>query len=307
MTGILLVNMGGPTTEKEVHFFLKKMFMDPYILPLPKPIRFLLARIISKKRYKKSWKKYEKIGGTPLIKEMEENALKLNEELGKKYITKAVFSYSKPVIYDGVKQLCGKGVKKIKVLPVYPQESFTTTGSVRSEIKKIKSKLLNKNIEIINQFYDNKNFIEFWVDLIKNHINKHNCNNPLLIFSAHSIPQYLVDRGDKYPIAVNKSAELIAKKLKLCHKVTYQSKMGKMKWIGPDTKEEIEKLIKTVDKDIVIIPISFLNENLETLYDLDIELIPYFKEELAYNNISRVKIQSNHSLLIKTFIDIIKN
>ncbi len=306
MTGILLVNMGGPTSEKELLFFLKKMFTDPFILPFPKPVRFLVSRVISYSRYKKSWLKYELIGGTPLISEVEECANLLNIELGNKYIIESAFSYSQPLIAEGVNILTKKGAKKIKILPLYPQESMTTTGSVRADVRKILKSNPSLEIEIINQFYDNDYFTDFWTELIKNHIEENKINNPLLIFSAHSIPEYLVNKGDTYPQAINKSAELIANKLQLDFKITYQSKMGKMKWLAPDTKEVIEKLIESTTKNIVIIPISFINENLETLYDLDTELIPYFNNEFNFYNISRVKIKSNHKLLIKTFVDIVK-
>ncbi len=306
MTGILLVNMGGPTSEKEVLFFLKKMFSDPYILPFAKPVRFLLSRMISYRRYKKSWQKYVEIGGTPLIDDVKENAKLFNKALGNKYIVDVAFSYSQPLIQETIEKFAEQGIKKIKVIPMYPQESLTTTGSVKADIDKVIQKFPSLEIKVIKQFFDNNNFVDFWTELIKSHIKKQKCEDPLLIFSAHSIPKYLVDKGDSYPQTVNKSAELISQKLKLDYKVTYQSKMGKVEWIGPDTKEVIEGLASETNKDIVVIPISFVNENLETLYDLDTELIPYTKEKLNYKNISRVNINANHPLLIKTFVDIIE-
>lgn len=305
MTGVLIVNMGSPTAEKEMKHFLFSMFCDGAILPFPKFFRIMMAFIISNLRYKKSWKKYEIIGGSPLIESVNQLARSLGKELGAEYVVNTAYSYSYPTIEQAVDDFWKKGFKKIKVIPLYPQSSFSTTGSIWKTITKLKRS--HKDIQIImnENFSANESFINYWISLINESIGKNKFKNPTLLFSAHAIPLNQIEKGDTYVQEINIAAHKIASKMGLPYKVSFQSKMGKVKWIEPDTKYSL-KILKSENVDeIIIVPISFITENLETLYDLDVEIVPYGMKELKIENLCRVEIPKTHTLLINMFKNLI--
>lgn len=290
MIGVLLINMGSPENIWDVRLFLRLMFMDKKIIPAPYIVRKFLSLYISTTRYKKSWEKYKKIGGSPLKNDTEKIAFLLQESLGNKFNVKIAFSYSKPFIKNSILELINEGISDIIAIPLYPQRSITTTDSVVFEINKTIELFKQVNIKIINEFYSNHLFVDFWKEAINYHIIKHNLNNPLLLFSAHSIPNSFIKKGDSYKYAVEESSRLIAESLGLNYKLSYQSGMNSKTWLGPDTNDVINKLALTNEKEIVLIPISFVSENLETLLDIDQVIIRNFKKKYPLINLSRVKI-----------------
>lgn len=297
--------MGAPSSQKEMKSFLRAMFNDPAIIPLSETSRAFVSFIISRSRYKSSWAKYEKIGGSPLKESMDQINEALSKELGNEYLVYTAYSYVNPTIEKGIDFLIRNGITDIKVIPVYPQSSYTTTGSVKSDIKKIKNKISQYvKIEIVEEFFKNKYFILFWKSLIEESISKNKLSKPLLLFSAHAIPEYLVKKGDIYVEAVKESARLIAEATGLDYKLSFQSRIGRMKWIGPDTREVLKELSENGKQEIVIIPISFINENLETRFDLDIEMIPYGKNVLKIKNLYRTELHLVHPLLIEALKEI---
>jgi ferrochelatase len=301
MIGVLLVNMGSPCSQKETKQFLFKMFCDRAILPFPTLPRTLLAFLISNFRYRSSWKKYESIGGSPLIASMDSITISLSKELGNEYIVSSAYSYSLPTIQNGIENFHKKVIHNIKVIPMFPQSSFSTTESVKKDVEKMAKKYPNSRISITQPFSENEGFITYWVRLIQETIDKNNCQNPTLVFSAHAIPSYQVDKGDTYVDEINMLAKTIASKLGLSYKVSFQSKIGKVKWVQPDTKDCLKGLKNETCDEIILVPISFINENLETLFDLDVEIIPYAKNELNIKNICRINIPTTHPLLIEMF------
>ncbi|MEI6853008.1 MAG: ferrochelatase [Bacteroidota bacterium] len=290
MTGVLLINMGGANSPKELKVFLARMFKDPFILPFGKPGRSLLSFIISNTRYKKSWKKYLAIGGSPIIEATEQTQKSLQEKLGENYLVDIAFSYSAPLIKDSIQSLLSMGIRQLTIIPLYPQASFSTTDSVQSDVNAALAGVNNIEVNFVREFYDHPDFVNFWAKLIKDHIDQNQSVAPLLLFSAHSIPKALVDKGDTYPQAIEASAKAIAESLDCQWWVAYQSGMKRSEWIGPDVNVVIKYLALQAVSEIIIIPISFVNENLETLYDIDQQIIPAAKDILGIKNISRVNI-----------------
>ncbi len=302
MTGVLLVNMGGARSSKEMKVFLSRMFNDPFILPFGKIGRNLLAFIISNTRYKKSWKKYRSIGGTPIINATVRTMEALQNELPEEYKVRVAFSYTEPLIGESINAFSNEGINDIIVIPLYPQSGYSTTRSVENDIKKATE---NRGLKIrfVKEFYQNKYYIEFWSKLIKKHITEKGYSNPFLLFSAHSIPKYMVEKGDTYPKGIEASARLIANALGLDFGHVYQSGMQRGEWIGPDIKDRLKEMAAEGKDEIIIVPVSFVNENLETLYDIDKEIVPFGVNELGIKNISRVKIPDADD----TFIELLKN
>ena len=305
MTGVLLVNMGSPSSQKEMKHFLFHMFCDRAILPFPKIQRYFLAFMISRIRYKSSWKKYVLIGSSPLKESMNALEKALSVELGPEYTVASAYSYSSPTIRQAVEEFITKNITSIKVIPMYPQSSYSTTGSVRDMLAKIKKKHPAIRISIAEAFSGDKNFIAYWVSLIQDTIREYGYDRPVLLFSAHAIPVYQVEKGDTYVDEIKSSAFCIAKACGIPYEVSYQSKIGKVKWVGPDTKDCLQEMKTEGTDQIILIPLSFINENLETLYDLDTEIIPYGKTSLGFKDICRVHIPSTHPQIIETFRKIV--
>jgi ferrochelatase len=305
MRGVLLVNMGGPESPEELKKFLSRMFRDPAILPFSKPIRHLLAFIISRSRYRKSWKKYELIGGTPLVKSTIKTTRALQSILGESFDVKYAFSYSSPDIANALNVFKKEGISKIHVIPLYPQSSFTTTSSVKADIKKVTDKDPFFDLTVQEEFYSHPDFIAFWAFQIQKHLKEHGIDHPTLVFSAHSIPESYVLKGDTYPTGIINSAALIAENLGFHYEAAFQSGMKRGKWIGPDVKEHLMTMKEEGIDDLVLIPISFVHENLETRYDLDHELIPYAKKELGFKHVSRVQLPEADLLFVNMLVDLV--
>jgi ferrochelatase len=298
MKGVMLVDMGGPNSPEELRNFLSRMFMDPFILPYSRFVRRMLSFVISRSRYKKSWKKYQLIGGTPLVQATIKTAKSLQTKLGADFEVKYAFSYSSPDIARVMNEFKEMRVREITIIPLYPQSSYTTTSSVKAEIFEISKRDSFYNTKFRKEFYTHPGFIDFWIQNIARHIEENNIQHPTLIFSAHSIPKYNILKGDTYSTSIINSAALIAGKMGLQYEVAFQSRMRNGTWIGPDTKEHLSVLAGEGIDNLVLIPISFIHENLETRYDLDFDLIPFAKNVLGFKNITRVQLPEADPLLI---------
>ena len=305
MKGVILVNMGGPESPEELRVFLSRMFKDPYILPYGKLGRNLLSFIISRSRYRKSWKKYELIGGTPLVESTRKTAEALQTVLGGDYLVKHAFSYSAPYISDSLNDFKTEGISEITVIPLYPQASYSTTSSVRADVQKVTAKDPFFRVTVQGEFYGHPGFINFWTSNITKHIGKQGITDPTLLFSAHSIPEYHVLKGDTYPEAIVNSSAMIATKLGYQFEAAFQSGMHHGKWIGPDVKEHLKMLKEEGLDNLVLVPISFVHENLETLYDLDQDIVHYAMNTLGFSNVSRVRLPESDPLLVNMLADLI--
>lgn len=304
MQGILVVNMGGPQSLAEMKQFLWKMFTDKHILPFPKLFRYMLATIITNARYKKSWAKYEQIGGTPLIQSTNEITKLLASKLPE-YALKVAYSYNNPLIEEQLQAFKNEGITDVKVISLYPHYSITTLQGVRDDAEAA-AKKLEMHVETALPYFTNPSYVKFWAKEIVKHVSKLGYKDPLLIFSGHSIPNIFLKKGDCYPKEIEASAKLIAREAGMEYMVSYQSQIGK-KWLGPVTEDVIAKLATQKRENIILVPISFVNENLETLYDMDEVIIPEAKEKLGIKNISRVGVPEVDEDFVAALEDTIRN
>jgi ferrochelatase len=297
--------MGGPATPEELKNFLARMFKDPVILPFSKPVRNLLSFVISRTRYKKSWEKYQLIGGSPLVKSTIKTSTELQHVLGGSFCVKYAFSYSSPDISRSLTDFKKEGISDITVIPLYPQASHTTTASVKRDLGKVTETDPFFKLRIVEEFFSHPGFIAFWIHLISKHLEDHAMKDPTLVFSAHSIPEYHVLNGDTYPDGIVSTAAMTAAKLGLHYEVAYQSGMKRGKWIGPDVREHLKIMAGEGIDNLVLVPVSFVHENLETRYDLDHELIPFAKDVLGLTNVTRVRLPEADPLLVGMLADIV--
>ena len=283
---VILFNLGGPDKLKNVEPFLFNLFNDPAILNLPKFLRFPLAKIISKRRAPTAKKIYEELGGSsPILKLTNEQShaleKKLNQEDNKiSYKCFVVMRCWHPRAEEVIENVKSFDPDEVILLPLYPQYSAATSGS---SIKEWNDICLKKNYmtktSTICCYPTDSFFVKSHVQEILKKINL--LDNYKLIFSAHGLPEKNIKNGDPYQWQVEKSVEKIVEKLNVKNLdwiLSYQSRVGPLKWIGPSTEEVIVENSK-IGKKIVLVPIAFVSEHSETLVELDIEY-----KELADKN-----------------------
>ena len=274
---IILFNLGGPDKLESVEPFLFNLFNDPEILSIPTIFRYPLAKLISKRRAPIAKKIYKEIGNkSPILGLTQEQAKSLEKNLSKKndYKCFVVMRCWHPRAIDVIKEVKKFNPEEIILLPLYPQFSAATSGSSINEWGYIcKKENYNIKTKIICCYPTQNNFLESHVNLIKKTINKIENKNFKLLFSAHGLPETKIKKGDPYQWQVEETVKAIMSRLKdekLDYVISYQSRVGPLKWIGPSTDTEIIKYSKE-KKGIVIVPVAFVSEHSETLVELDIE------------------------------------
>ncbi len=282
---VIVFNLGGPDCAEAIEPFLFNFFMDKNIISLPYPLRYLLARKISKSRSKKeSAANYGRIGGaSPLLENTKKQATLLENILNKstkdtEYKVFVSMRYWKPRAQNVAMDVQNWRPDKIVTLPLYPQFSTTTTGSSLEEWAQV-TKAANFNIPSvdINSYPVNKGFLKASAENIEKAYNQAVKDGykklPRLLFSAHGLPEKIIRKGDPYQKQCEESAVAIVKTLQLDDVdwvICYQSRVGRLKWIGPSIDEELKRAAND-GVSVVIYPHSFTQEHVETLVELDIE------------------------------------
>jgi len=274
---VILFNLGGPDKLESVEPFLYNLFKDPEILSIPSILRYPLAKFISKRRAPVAKNIYKEIGNkSPILELTQEQSKSLENNLSAKgdYKCFVVMRCWHPRAADVIKKVKEFNPEQIILLPLYPQFSATTSGSSINEWNDLCEKENYKvKTKIICCYPTESNFIKSHVNLIKKTIKNKESKNFKLLFSAHGLPEIKIKKGDPYQWQVEETVKRIMLELKddnLDHVITYQSRVGPLKWIGPSTDDEIIKYSKE-KKGIVIVPVAFVSEHSETLVELDIE------------------------------------
>ena len=310
---IILFNLGGPDKLENVEPFLFNLFYDPAILNLPTFLRYPLAKLISNRRAPTAKKIYNEIGGSsPILKLTidQSNALekKINEkDKNNEYKCFVVMRCWHPRAEKVIEDVKIYNPEEVILLPLYPQFSAATSGS---SIKEWNDICVKNNYKVktstICCYPTDENFVEAHKNEIIKKIN--NLKNFKLIFSAHGLPEKNIKKGDPYQWQVEQSVDKIVKALNIKELdwiLSYQSRVGPLKWIGPSTEDVIVENSK-LGKHIVLVPIAFVSEHSETLVELDIE----YKELADKNgckNYSRVPALGTNENYIKAMSDLIIN
>ena len=308
---IILFNLGGPDKLENVEPFLFNLFNDPAILNLPTFFRYPLAKLISNRRAPTAKKIYQELGGSsPILKLTKDQSkaleLKLNSDDDySEYKCFVVMRCWHPRAEDVIKKVKDYDPDEVILMPLYPQYSAATSGSSIKEWKDVcKKNNFNAKTNTICCYPTDVNFITAH----KNEITKKitNLKNFKLIFSAHGLPEKNIKKGDPYQWQVEQSVKKIVGSLKnenLDWILSYQSRVGPLKWIGPSTEDIIIENSK-LGKHIVLVPIAFVSEHSETLVELDIE----YKEIANKNgckNYTRVPALGTNKDFIKTMSELI--
>ncbi len=272
---VILFNLGGPDRQDAVRPFLFNLFNDKAIIGAPQPIRFLLAQFISRAREKLARANYALMGGgSPILPETLEQAEALETEISKR-ISNVTFKcfpamrYWKPFVKDAARSAEAWGATDAVLLPLYPQYSSTTTASALLAWKRA-SDLPSSTICC---YPSGRGFVEAHArSIMETWRGAGSPPSPRVLFSAHGLPQSVIDRGDPYQWQVERTVAAVRALLPADwqFRVCYQSRVGPLKWIGPSTEEEL----RAAGRDgagVIVSPIAFVSEHVETLVELDIE------------------------------------
>ncbi|KLD96977.1 ferrochelatase [Aliarcobacter butzleri] len=302
---LVLLNMGGARDKSELKMFLTNMFNDENILTIKNAfIRKMVASFITNSRLESAWKNYEKIGNHSPINPLTEQLInKCNDKI-ENYKTYQVMRYTPPFAKEIISQMKKDGIKEVLLLPLYPQYSTTTTkSSLEDFIKFAKNSF---SISSIETFYKNDKFNQCIVNEILNNVEDETSYN--LVFSAHGLPQKIVDAGDPYEKQMNEHVKILSEELQKRGKnfksinLAYQSKVGPLKWLEPS----LENMLKNFkNENVIIYPLSFIVDNSETVFELDIE----YKEIAHEIGIKEYKVCScvnDSDEFIEAIKDIIK-
>lgn len=308
--GVLLLNLGGPEQLEDVRPFLFNLFSDPEIIRLPFPwLQKPLAWMISTLRFQKSQENYKQIGGgSPLRRITEAQGQALEErlaEIGREASIYIGMRYWHPFTEEAIAAIKRDRIKQLVILPLYPQFSISTSGSsfrVLEEMWRKDSTLRQIEYTLVPSWYDRPGYIAAIVDLIVQELNKFSHSDRVhIFFSAHGVPQSYVDEaGDPYQQEIEECTRLIMKALNRPNDYTlaYQSRVGPVEWLKPYTEDALKELGEKGIKDLLVIPISFVSEHIETLEEIDIEYREV-AEEAGIENFQRVPALNTHP----TFID----
>lgn len=277
--GVLICNLGTPESyqTKDVRRFLRQFLSDGRVIEIPKIIWwFILNGIILTLRPSKSAKLYKSVWtkeGSPLLvfskKLIEKLKLVTNDDCE----VELAMRYGNPNMEEALLSLKNKNCRKLIVLPMFPQYSGTTTGSIFDEVTRILSKWRwVPSLNFINSYHDNDYYINELADSISTHLQK---NTPQkIIFTYHGIPKRNFDLGDPYQCYCQKTTRLVAEKLNLKedeYMTTFQSRFGPAEWLKPYTSDTMEELPKKGIKNILVVAPAFSVDCLETIEEIDEE------------------------------------
>ncbi len=314
--GVLLLNLGGPEQLKDVRPFLYNLFADPEILRLPfswmqKPF----AGLISTMRARTSRDNYRQIGGgSPLRRITEAQAHALQDDLQAKGCDAQVYigmRYWHPFTEEAVNRIKQDGIEELVILPLYPQFSISTSGSSIRLLEKIWSEdpaLQKIKYTVISSWHDRPGYVQVMADFLRRELDQFaDPDQTTVFFSAHGVPlSYVTESGDPYQQEIEASTQLIMEALERPnpHILAYQSRVGPMEWLRPYTTNVIAHLGQQGVKDLVVVPISFISEHIETLQEIDMEY-RHLALESGIENFRRIPAVNTHPDFIDTLSEMV--
>jgi ferrochelatase len=286
LTGVVLLNMGGPDALNAVRPFLFRLFSDRELIPLPagavtQPV---FAWIASGLRARKSREYYREIGGgSPIgaITETQRSALEGSlRETGGNFRVYVGMRYWHPLSKHAALDMKEDGVTRAIALPLYPQYCGATTGSSLKDLRRwLRWADCPFPVTEVRSYPDHPKYVAALADTVSRAIRGIGPEGAFLLFSAHGVPQSLVDRGDPYREETERTVAAVMRSFPgLPHALSWQSRAGRAAWLSPDTVDETARLAREGVRKLVVVPVSFVSDHIETLHELDIRLAAHAKE-----------------------------
>ncbi len=312
--GVILLNLGGPDSLGAVRPFLFNLFSDREIIKLgPGFLQKPLAWIISSFRSRKTKMNYRLIGDrSPILDITRSQARALEKKLNqvdKIFKTYVGMRYWHPFIQDALTKASGGGVDELIALPLFPHYSRATTGSCFKELERASRRIADGlRILYVQSWYDHPLYIKALAAKIEmglKNFPKDKRKSVKILFSAHSLPEEFIDRGDPYVDQLNATIKALSKETSIGDAVlSFQSRSGPVKWIGPSTIEIIKRLGEERVKNLLVVPLSFVGDHIETLYEIDI----LYRKEAEDRGIRLVRSPSlnDSPIFVDALCDIVK-
>ena len=307
---VILFQLGGPDSQSAVEPFLYNLFCDPDIINFPGAFlaRKALAKLISTRRSKVVAQHYAAIGGgSPIRRLTELQGRALEAALRPHLNARAIVAmrYWHPDTREAINGLESAPYDELVLLPLYPHYSFATTGSSLKEWNRLYTARVP--VHVIDHFFDHPDYIAGLVDRINSVLNQLPRPEEIhLVFSAHGLPMALVGKGDPYPRQIEQTVELVRQlgAWPNPHVLCFQSKVGPQKWLQPSLTGTIEAMALDGAKRMLVIPMSFLTEHIETLHEINIEAREE-AEALGVTDFHMMPALNDSPLLIRALADLV--
>jgi len=312
--------MGGPGSLDEVESFLTNLFTDTDIMTLP--FQSKSGRWIAKRRTPSIRRKYEEIGGkSPILNWTKKQGDALVRLLDAQSLSSAphkyyvAFRYAQPLMADAFEQVERDGIETLVAFSQYPQFSCSTSGSSFNELAQFYAKRPQSIIsrwKLIDRWPTHPLLIETFVDRIRSKLKEFPSevqSKVVILFSAHSLPLKVVNRGDQYPYEIGATVQAVMSQLNFSnpYRLTWQSKVGPVPWLQPSTESAIKGYVERGRKDFLLVPIAFVNEHIETLHEMDIEYAQDFAKKVGASSVLRASAPNDHPLFVQCLADVVKN
>lgn len=267
--GVLLLNFGGPRGPDELVPFLTNLFDD--VLPGPRFLKAVAAPALARSRARTVRPNYEQIGWSPVVATSEAQAAGVRERMADVPVATGML-FTTPTVADGVKSLCDAGADAIVALALFPQFSLSTTGAAFDRVRDAAGAV---PVHYVPFWHDAPGYITALGRTIQDAARALPGDGPIqLLFSPHGLPLSYVTRGDPYPDHVRETVRLAVQAIGWTDPVAigWQSRVGPMKWLEPSTLAEVDRIASEGHKRLLIVPVAFVGEHIETLHELDIEV-----------------------------------
>lgn len=318
-TGVLLFNLGGPTTLADVEPFLVNLFSDRDIIELPfgPRVQPLFARLVAKARGPAVRRNYASIGGgSPQLRLTREQARALEALLNRdrdRVRVEIAMRYWQPNTEEALRTLAAEGIERLVTLTLYPHYSKATTGSSERELQRVLARPEWEGrfrVEGIDRYPEEPLYIAALADSVTQALGSfpdEARDAVVLLFSAHGLPQRFVDAGDPYVRETEATVRGVLSRLGVenRHALAYQSRTGPVKWIGPSVPETISSLAHEGVRDLLVVPVSFVGDHIETLYEVD-QLFAKAAKRAGIRDYRRSAALNTHPLFIEALAGLVE-
>lgn len=274
--GILLLNLGGPHRLEDVRPFLFNLFSDRQIIRLgPAFLQKTIARIIARRRAPKSMENYRRIGGgSPILARTKEQAVALEAALRHdgNFMVRPCMRYWHPFAEEALGEMVAAGVEKLIALPLYPQYSLATTGSSLLDLHRaLQQHSPGIPLREIRSWPAEPDYIACLAARIREGLDRFGAEPVQLLYSAHSLPVQFIQEGDPYVTDLEQTIRAVEEQTGVKGKLCYQSRSGPVEWLGPSTPELLTRSAAAGNTNVLVLPLSFVSDHVETLYEIDIQ------------------------------------
>jgi len=280
--GVILLNLGGPGSAGEIQPFLRALFSDRTIIRLPGGplLQPLVAKLIARLRRKKVVANYARIGGgspiLPLTTKQAEGLERVLGERGREAKVAIAMRYTEPGATSALDELAVAGVTRLVALTLYPHFSKATTGSSLADLeRKMAAAGTDLPLTVIDRYPTHEGYVDAVTEKVREGLAAYPADkrdDVILLFSAHSLPQRFIDDGDPYLAETKRTVNAVLDRLggDRRFKLAFQSRSGPVTWVGPDTADVIEQMADAGETEVLVVPISFVSDHIETLYEIDL-------------------------------------